>query len=111
MSFVGDYVEFRIDYNVLRALSMPQIVTPTGQEYRFPDAGSRDALCTLIDSSVVEASEHGREDAGDRRIEVRTDAGHLLTIPLDVNSSAESPRHDIEMRRAKRGCFSTEEHS
>jgi hypothetical protein len=86
VSFVRDYVEFRIDYNVLRALSPPHIIVPTGQDYRFPGAGSRDALCTLIDSSVVEAGELGREDADDRRIEVRTSAGHLLTIPLDASS-------------------------
>ena len=86
VSFVRDYVEFRVDYNVLRALTAPQILLPNGQSHRFPNAGSRDALCTLIDASVVEASERGSEDADDQRIEVRTDAGHLLTIPLNASS-------------------------
>ena len=49
VSFVRDYVEFRVDYNVLRALTPPQIRLPDGQSHRFPDAGSRDALCALID--------------------------------------------------------------
>jgi len=88
VSFVRDYVEFRVDYNVLRALTPPQLRLPDGRSHRFPDAGSRDALCTLIDSSVVDACERGSEDADDLRIEVRTDAGHLLTIPLDSTSRA-----------------------
>lgn len=88
VSFVRDYVEFRVDYNVLRALSPPEIRLPDGQSYRFPEAGSRDALCGLIDSSVVEARESGSDSGDDLRIEVRTDAGHLLTIPLDAGSRA-----------------------
>jgi hypothetical protein len=61
VSFVRDYVEFRVDYNVLRALAPPQIRLPDVHSHRFPDFGSRDALCTLIYSPVVEASERGSE--------------------------------------------------
>lgn len=83
VAFVRSYVEFRIDYDVLRAPTPPQILLPNGQRHQFPHAGSRDALCTLIDAYVIEACERGGEDEDDLRIEVRTDSGHLLTIPLD----------------------------
>jgi hypothetical protein len=39
VSFVRDYVEFRVDYNVLRAPSPPEIRPPGGRSYRFPEAG------------------------------------------------------------------------
>lgn len=83
VAFVRDYVEFRVDYNVLRALTPPQILTPDGQLHRFPHAESRDALCTLIDAAVVAAEELGSDETGDPRIEVRTDSGHVLIVPLD----------------------------
>ena len=53
VSFVLDYVEFRINYNVLRTLATP----------------------------VVE------------RIEVRTDAGHVLTIPLSGDAGGPEFAH------------------
>jgi hypothetical protein len=86
VSFVRDYVEFRIDYNVLRAITSPQVLLPSGESHRFPDAGSRDALCTLIDSYVVQACERGSHETSDLRLEVLTDQGHVLTIPLDYGS-------------------------
>lgn len=86
VSFVRDYIEFRIDYNVLRALTSPQIRLPDGKSHRFPDPGPRDALCTLIDSHVVEACERGSDEGDDLRIEIHTDRGHVLTIPLDRGS-------------------------
>jgi hypothetical protein len=57
-----------------------------GSPIAFRTPGPRDALGTFIDASVVEASERGSEDADDQRIEVRTDAGHLLTILLNSSS-------------------------
>jgi hypothetical protein len=86
VSFVMDYVEFRIGYNVVRALTNPTVSLADGQSYCFPDEGSRDALCRLIDSEVVTAKEIGEAADDDRRLEFETDAGHTLVIPLDWDS-------------------------
>jgi hypothetical protein len=82
VSFVMDYVEFRINYNVLRALTPPIVEDSDGLRSQFPEPGSRDALCGLIDTTVESATEVGSDEADNRRIEVRTDKGHVLTIPL-----------------------------
>jgi hypothetical protein len=86
VSFVMDYVEFRIDYCILRALTNPVVRLADGQTGTFPDPGSRDALCRLIDSTVVSAVEAGTRERGDFRIEIRTDVGHTLVVPLDSHS-------------------------
>jgi hypothetical protein len=88
VSFVMDYVEFRIGYNTLRALSPPNVTLHDGTTATFPEPGSRDALCQLIDIEVAEA----RIARGDRasRIEVRTSRGDVLTIALDAAKSPES---------------------
>jgi hypothetical protein len=78
------YVEFRISDNVLRALAPPSIERPDGKRLVFPGRGSRDALCELIDTEVASAAEVGCDASGDRRIELRTRAGHILTIPLSM---------------------------
>jgi hypothetical protein len=59
VSFVQDYVEFHFDGPVLRVFTRPAIATVDGKR-RFPDAGSRDALCTAIRDIVreVEIREH-----------------------------------------------------
>ena len=76
VSFVMDYVEFRIGYSILRAHAAPQVELHDGTKARFPEPGSRDALCRLIDSDVVSA--HESADGG--RLEVRTSNGDLLEI-------------------------------
>jgi hypothetical protein len=88
VSFVMDYVEFRIDYNVLRALNPPRVTLDDGTTASFPEPGSRDALCQLIDTEVVEARIVRGDDAP--RIEVRTSRGDLLSISLDDADSPES---------------------
>lgn len=86
VSFVMDYVEFRIDYSILRALTNPIVQLADGQVSRFPEPGSRDALCRLVDSTVIAAAEKGERAADDLRIEIETDARHTLVIPLDSHS-------------------------
>jgi hypothetical protein len=76
VSFVMDYVEFRIGYSILRAHAHPRVELRDGTTAQFPEAGWRDALCRLIDSEVVSA----READGSTRIEVRTNRGDLLII-------------------------------
>jgi len=89
VSFVMRYVEFRIDYNILRALTDPIVRLADGQTGRFPEPGSRDALCRLIDSTVVAAAEAGQSERDDFCIEIQTDAGHTLVIPLVPRSRRE----------------------
>lgn len=80
VSFVQDYVELHFDGPVVRALTNPVVDTPEGR-WHFPDAGSRDALCSLI-ACRVERVEH-RED-----VHLRLDfgGGRTLTVPLDRES-------------------------
>ena len=79
VSFVRAYVEFRIDYNVLRCMTGP-IVRAGGNEWRFPHPGSRDALCGLIDGVVKEVQ------VTDAAIELRMDLERTIILPLDMKS-------------------------
>jgi hypothetical protein len=79
VSFVRDYVELRIDYNILRCMTGP-IVRTGGNEWRFPHPGSRDALCGLVDGVVKEVQ------VTDAAIELRMDAERTLLLPLDAKS-------------------------
>ena len=88
VSFVMDYVEFRIDSNVLRALNPPRVTLHDGTTASFPEPGSRDALCQLIDTEVAVARVVRGDDAP--WIEVRTSRGDLLSISLDDADSPES---------------------
>jgi hypothetical protein len=80
VAFVMDYVEFHFNGPVLRALADPAIES-NGVRQRFPEPGSRDALCALIGTEVERVDV--RE--GDC-IELWTNVGHTLTIPLDEGS-------------------------
>ncbi len=77
VAFVMDYVEFGFNGPVLRALTNP-VVEFGGRHYRFPEPGSRDALCALIGSDVSAVTIR-EED----RIELALDGDRRLTIPLD----------------------------
>jgi hypothetical protein len=87
VSFVIDYVEFRIAYNVLRALNPPRVTLHDGTTATFPGSGSRDALCQLIDTDVAHAH---LLDGDEPRIEIRTSRGDLLVIVIDDTDSPES---------------------
>lgn len=80
VAFVMDYVEFHFNGPVLRALTNP-IVQAGGSQTQFPEAGSRDALCSLIGLEVVAVQI--REDD---RIELVMNGGRVLTIPLEPES-------------------------
>jgi hypothetical protein len=77
VAFVRDYVEFHFDGPILRSLSNPTI-TVHGTNFSFPDVGSRDALCTVIGSTVcaVELDEH-------LVLELTTTDNSRISIPLD----------------------------
>jgi len=76
VSFVIDYVEFHFDGPVLRVFTNPTISTTEGQ-FRFPDAGSRDALCTAIQDIVrdVEIHEHDQ-------VILNFVSGRKITVPI-----------------------------
>lgn len=93
VSFVMDYVEFRINYSVLRTLVPPIVQCADGRRVRFGDPGSRDALCRLIDTTVESAAEVGDEATGNRRIEVRVDDGSVLTISLTDDAGGPERAH------------------
>lgn len=87
VSFVMDYVEFGIGYNVLRALNPPRVALHDGTTATFPGPGSRDALCQLIDTDVAHAQLLNGDQA---RIEIRTNHGDLLHIDINDADSPES---------------------
>jgi hypothetical protein len=78
--FVRDYVEFHFDGSVLRSLSNPSAFVD-GTEHRFPNPGSRDALCRMIGSTVraLKLQDH-------RALEVTTTDDCKLTIPLSAKN-------------------------
>jgi len=49
--FVSDYIELGLNGPILRFLSNP-VVSDGLKSYLFPEPGSRDALCLLIDKMV-----------------------------------------------------------
>lgn len=79
VSFVRDYVEVHIACNVVRCMTGPIVRTGDG-DFRFPEPGSRDALCGLIDSAVTQV--HVTRD----EIELDMDSGQALVLPLDEKS-------------------------
>ncbi|MEV7012197.1 hypothetical protein [Streptosporangium sp. NPDC051022] len=84
VAFVRDYVEFHFNEAKLTALTDPRIQKDS-QAWVFPQSGSRDALCALIDKTVQAVSLRGDEhillDFGDA----------TLTIPLDEGSRLPGP--------------------
>ena len=76
VSFVQDYVEFHFDGPVLRAFTHPSAFTQEGS-FRFPEAGSRDALCSFVQDTVqsVEIQENSH-------ISLRFSNGRKIDIPI-----------------------------
>ncbi len=58
--FVRDYVELRFDGPIIRSFVGP-IIERDGSRLRFPDEGSRDALCEFIGQALVEVRESPSE--------------------------------------------------
>jgi hypothetical protein len=78
--FVRDYVEFHFDGPIVRSLSNPSVLIH-GTKYRFPEPGSRDAMCHVIGSAVrtMHVEEH-------QALKLTTADDCEITIPLDVNN-------------------------
>ena len=80
VSFVMDYVEFHFDGSIVRALSNP-LVQLAGERRRFPESGSRDAMCALIANKVAAVSFKEKVS-----LEISFAGGASLLVPLDAAS-------------------------
>ena len=80
VSFVMDYVEFHFNGPRIRALTNAR-VRIDGRDHEFPDAGSRDALCSLIGEEVREIQ---LKDS--QHLKLTFASGKRLLIPLDNDS-------------------------
>lgn len=84
VAFVRDGVEFHFDGAIVRSLAAP-CVTIGAVTYRFPKAGSRDALCLVIGSTVESQSL-----VEGRHFEFTTTNGCRVRIPLEPGREAAS---------------------
>lgn len=75
--FVQDYVELHFDGPILRCLAGPLLKSGSFAG-AFPDAGTRDALCSLIGQTVINVSLKDK-----LQLEMEFSTGTSFTIPLD----------------------------
>jgi len=75
--FVRNYVEFRFDGPIIRSFVGP-IIETDGNRLRFPEDGSRDALCDFIGRTLIEARETSSE------LTLRFDEG-MIRVPLKAD--------------------------
>jgi hypothetical protein len=80
IAFVRDYVEIHCDGPIVRCLSNPSI-TFHGTTFRFPEPGSRDALCQAIGSTIGAVTLNETS-----ALELVTTDDWRITIRLDLNS-------------------------
>jgi hypothetical protein len=76
VSFVMDYVELHFNGPVVRCIADP-VASDEIRSWRFPEAGSRDALCSLI--GVTLAAVDFEED---KYLGLGFSDGRRVTIPL-----------------------------
>src|SRR5690242_12512985 len=79
VTFVMDYLQFGFSGSTITAYSRPTAETG-GSSYRFPAAGSRDALCSFIGHTLRRISIEP-----EKRIVLAFDSG-VVEIPLDSPS-------------------------
>ena len=81
VSFVMDYVELHFNGSYLRCLTSPTIARG-GKVVRFPEAGSRDALCALIGAEVRAINAAVGEE-----LRVEFSDGTLVSAPLSYDDA------------------------
>jgi hypothetical protein len=81
VAFVMDYVELNFNGPLLRSYSGPVSSTKSGR-LRFPEPGSRDALCTLIGQNVA-----GIDFEEQRGLSLTFESGDQLHILFDYMSA------------------------
>jgi hypothetical protein len=85
VGFVMDYVEVHFNGSYLRLLEAPTIQVAGQMPVVFPATGSRDALCTLIDSTLATIT---ADDDGELRASFSNGAQLVVTL---AHSSRRSP--------------------
>ena len=80
VAFTQDYIELNFDYTFLRFFTYPSIKTDSF-DGKFPDAGSRDALCSLVGKELSSL----QLDIGKELILV-FESKDMLTLPLGKES-------------------------
>jgi len=80
--FVMDYVELSFNGPILRALTPVELIDG-GRRTVFPEPGSRDALCGLIEAVLVDLQ---IED--EKAMTLRFDSGTIVRIPLAYEERA-----------------------
>jgi hypothetical protein len=93
--FVRDYVELHFDGPILRALA-PPIVSVGLATASFPEAGSRDLLCSLIGAVVAVAE----ESASSIRLEFHPGQGEV-EIPLSTGGRQPEAAHLVPVRNGR----------
>ncbi len=83
--FVMDYVELQFNGPILRVLT-DVVVEHDGQRRVFPGPGSRDALCELIEATLMSI-----DIDETRAMTLRFGTGHTVIVPL-----AKDDRHGPE---------------
>lgn len=81
VAFVRDYVELLFDGPILRCYAAPKVLAE-GQTLRFPEKGSRDALCSLIGAEVVAVQ------AGEESLSIEVDGNRRVLIDFTVEWDA-----------------------
>ncbi len=76
VGFSLDYLEIGFHSQWLRIYSRSTLEWQ-GVIYSHPEPGSIEALCTMVDTPVTSSKIYEND-----RIEIRTDPGHILTIPI-----------------------------
>jgi hypothetical protein len=94
VSFLRDFVEVLFDGPVLRSLASP-MVREDDRVARFPEAGSREALCRLIGRTVEQA-----EDRSDALVLVVEGPIELTISMYDPGAGCEAA-HFMGMRDGK----------
>lgn len=80
VTFVMDYVQFHFNGPGLTAYNHPAVEF-RGVRTQFPEPGSRDALCSLIEQDVESVEDRERV-----HIRLAFRSGHVLIVPLDDGS-------------------------
>lgn len=81
VAFVRDYVEFLFDGPIVRCYAPPEVVT-NGKSVRFPEEGSRDALCGLIGGEVVAVS------VGDHSLSIELHGNRQVRVDFSLEWDA-----------------------
>jgi len=82
LTFVTDYFQVGFNGPRLTCLTAGRVELPTGERFAFPDPGSRDALCGLIEAVLASVDDDGQ------RLRLTFADGRALVIPLDDASRA-----------------------